>query len=154
MPELTRHRYPEVHEECWHIFYSDAHAGGIAIRTGIPWDEDPWGWSCGFYPPSHRGLQQDGTAVSFEMARTEFEQAWRDYLPRCTEADFKAWRDQRDWTARKYAMWDRGERMLTQKPSSLMQCPCGETFDSRLLKHTMIHVPHITKAHQADETRR
>jgi hypothetical protein len=28
------------------------HAGTIAIRTGIPHDEDPWGWSCGFYPGS------------------------------------------------------------------------------------------------------
>jgi len=27
-----------------------------------------------------------------------------------TEADYQAWRDQRDFTARKYAAWDRGER--------------------------------------------
>ena len=30
--------------------------------------------------------------------------------------------------------------------SSLMTCPCGETFDSRRLEHTVIHVPHITAA--------
>jgi hypothetical protein len=35
-----------------------------------------------------------------------------------------------------------------------MTCPCGETFDGHLLGHTMIHVPHITKANQADEIRR
>jgi hypothetical protein len=28
-----------------------------------------------------------------------------------TEADFQAWRDQRDWTAEKYRRFDRGERM-------------------------------------------
>jgi hypothetical protein len=27
---------------------------------------------------------------------------------RWAEADFQAWRDQRDWTDRKYAMWERG----------------------------------------------
>jgi hypothetical protein len=35
-----------------------------------------------------------------------------------TEADFQAWRDQRDWTARKYAMWERGELMPSQKPNA------------------------------------
>jgi hypothetical protein len=33
-------------------------------------------------------------------------------------ADFQAWRDERDWTARKYAMWETGERMPSQKPGS------------------------------------
>jgi hypothetical protein len=33
-----------------------------------------------------------------------------------TEADFQAWRDARDWNARKYAMWDVGERLPSQKP--------------------------------------
>ena len=32
-------------------------------------------------------------------------------LPNRTEADFQEWRDQRDWTARKYAMWERGEKL-------------------------------------------
>jgi hypothetical protein len=54
--------------------------------------------------------------------------------------------DRRDGTERKYAMWERGERMPSQKPSSLMTCPCGETFDSHRLEHTVIHVPHITAA--------
>jgi hypothetical protein len=67
---------------------------------------------------------------------------------------FAGRRDQRDWTERKYAMWETGEKMPSQKPNSLMRCPCGETFDSHLLEHTVIHVPHITKANQADEIRR
>jgi len=52
MPELTRRRYPEAREECWHIYYGDIHAGTIAIRTGNPHDEDPWEWTGGFYPVS------------------------------------------------------------------------------------------------------
>jgi hypothetical protein len=65
------------------------------------------------------------------------------FLATRTEADFR-WRDQHDWTERKYAMWERGERMPSQKPSSLLRCPCGEVFDSHRLEHTLIHVPHIT----------
>jgi hypothetical protein len=63
-----------------------------------------------------------------------------------TESDFQAWRDQRDWTTRKYAMWQAGERLRSQKPSSLMRCPCGEIFDSHRLENTVIHVPHMTAA--------
>jgi hypothetical protein len=38
------------------------HAGTIEIRTGIPHDENPWGWACGFYPGSHPGECTIGTA--------------------------------------------------------------------------------------------
>jgi hypothetical protein len=50
MPELTRRRSPDTPEECWHIYWGDIRAGIIAKRIGIPFDEDPWGRSCGFYP--------------------------------------------------------------------------------------------------------
>ena len=79
------------------------------------------------------------------------EESWQVYY-----GDVRAGtiaRDQRDWTARKYAMWEAGERFPTQKPSSLMKCPCGETFDSHRLEHTVIHVPHITEAQRAHEIR-
>jgi hypothetical protein len=122
----------------------DIRAGTIAIRSGIPHDEDPWGWSCGFYPGSHPGEHEDGTAPTFEQARADFEDAWHRFLSKRTEADFQAWRDERDWTARKYAMWKAGERIPSQKPNSLMTCPCGETFDSHRLKDTTVHVPHIS----------
>jgi hypothetical protein len=112
----------------------------------VPHHEDPWGWICGFYPGSEPGEYADGTAKTFKQARTDFERAWKVFLSKRTEADFQAWRDQRDWTERKYAMWERGERMPSQMPSSLMTCPCGETFDSHRLEHTVIHVPHITAA--------
>jgi hypothetical protein len=35
----------------------------------------------------------------------------RVFLSSRAEADFQAWRDQRDWTAEKYRRFDRGERM-------------------------------------------
>ena len=43
MPALTRHRYPEYRDECWHIFYGDVDVGTIAIRAGVPVDVDQWG---------------------------------------------------------------------------------------------------------------
>jgi hypothetical protein len=51
------------------ICYGDVHAGTIAIRIGIPHDEDPWGWNCGFYPGSEPGEQTNGTAATFDQAR-------------------------------------------------------------------------------------
>jgi hypothetical protein len=53
---------------------------------------------------------------------------------------------QRDWTERKYATWQRGSRMLSQKPSSLMTCRCGQVFDDHRLEQNLVHVPHISAA--------
>src|SRR4030081_2590801 len=111
MPALTRRRSTDAREECWHVYYGDVHAGTIAIRTGIPRDEDPWGWDCGFYPGSHPGERQSGTAPPFAQARAEFEAAWRVFLSKRPEADFQAWRDHRGWTAEKCRRFDRHERM-------------------------------------------
>jgi hypothetical protein len=47
-------------------------------------------------------------------------------------------------------MRDSGERFPFEKPNSMMRCPCGETFNSHLLEHTMVHVPHIIAAQQSD----
>jgi hypothetical protein len=67
-----------------------------------------------------------------------------------TEADFQTWRDERDWTERKYALWDAGKRL---EPSShgpgkpcrrLMKCPCGEVFDMHGPEAVLMHVPHVT----------
>jgi hypothetical protein len=110
MPQLTRRRYFE-RPSCWHIYFGDVHVGTIAIRSGIPPDEDPWGWSCGFYPGSHPGECTNGSAATFDQARADFEAAWKVFFAKRSEADFQAWRDQRDWTAVKYRRFDRGERM-------------------------------------------
>jgi hypothetical protein len=111
MPELTRRRSDNHRQECWHIFYGDIHAGTITERVGNPRDTERWEWRCGFYPGSHPGEHQSGTAASFAEARADFERAWRVFLSNRTEADFQAWRDQRDWTARKYALWDAGKKL-------------------------------------------
>ena len=143
MPNFIRRRYPQ-RQDCWHVYNGDVHVGTIARRAGVQVDAAPWGWHLGFYPGTGSGEGTAGTANTFDDARADFEAAWRRILPTLTEANLQEWRDQRDWTERKYAMWARGERMPSQKPNSMMRCPCGEMFDSHRLEHTLIHVPHIT----------
>jgi hypothetical protein len=152
MPALSRRRSKHSPQECWHVYYGDVRVGTIAIRIGIPHDEDPWGWDCGFYPGAHPGEHQSGTAMTFEDARVDFECAWQVFLSNRTEADFQAWRDKRDWTARKYALWDAGKRLPPNewepgKPCSrFMKCPCGQVFDMHGPDELFVHVPHIHHA--------
>jgi hypothetical protein len=105
MPALTRRRSNDAQAKSWQIFYGDVQVGTIGIRASVPVDVDQWGWSCGFYPRSHHLEHHDDTAETFEQARADFEAAWRDYLPGCTEADLTEYRRQRDWTAWRCAMW-------------------------------------------------
>jgi hypothetical protein len=72
MPALTRRRYPE-RRDCWHVYYGDVKVGTIAVRSGIPHDEDPWEWVCGFYPGCGPGEHTNGTATTFDEARAGFE---------------------------------------------------------------------------------
>ena len=110
MPDLTRRRYPGRYD-CWHVYYGDVHVGTISRCVGNPGTAEAWQWLCGFYPGSNPGEQRGGTAGTFDQARAEFEAAWRVYLPKRSEADFQAWRDQQAWTAEKYRRFDRGEQM-------------------------------------------
>jgi hypothetical protein len=80
MPELTRRGSPDAPDECWHVFYGDVRVGTIALRTGMPPGEDPWGWACGFYPGSHPRECTDGAAATFAKARADFAAAWRVFL--------------------------------------------------------------------------
>jgi hypothetical protein len=57
-----------------------------------------WQWRCGFYPGSRPGECTNGTADTLEIARADFEAAWRVFLAKRTDADFQAWRDQQAWT--------------------------------------------------------
>jgi hypothetical protein len=151
MPELTRRHYPE-RQDCWHVYYGDVQVGTIAIRTGVPHHADSWGWICGFYPGSEPGEYLDGTAATFDKARADFAAAWRIFLSKRTEADFEAWRDARDWTERKYAMWDAGKKLEPPsygpgKPCSrFRRCHCGDVFDMHCLNENLVHVPHISVA--------
>jgi hypothetical protein len=152
MPTLTRRRYHE-RPDCWHVYYGDVHAGTIARRVGNPHDTDPWQWSCGFHPGSHAGEHTNGTAPTFEAARADFERAWAVFLSNRTEWDFEEYRDARDRTARKYALWDAGEKLPPNewepgKPCSIfMKCPCSNVFNSHRLADNLIHVPHISAVH-------
>jgi len=150
MPELTRRRSEQHREECWHIYFGDVPVGTIAERTGNPHDTDQWEWSCGFYPGSEPGEVSCDTAATFEEARADFERAWQVFLSNRTEADFQAWRDQRDWTARKYALWDAGKRLEPPsygpgKPAHrFRKCPCGEVFIMHGPEEVFLHLPHVT----------
>jgi hypothetical protein len=107
---LTRRR--DLHRpDCWLIHLDDVHVGTIVRAVGTPNATTQWTWSCGFYPGSDPGEQRSGTAPSFEEARAQFKRAWLVFSANRTEADYQVWRDQRDWTARKYAAWDRGEKV-------------------------------------------
>ncbi len=112
MPTLTRRRDPDVRQETdkWLIFYGDVQAGSIMRAVGNPDAAPLWQWHCGFYPGSRPGECSMGTAPTFDQARAAFESAWRVFVSRRTEADFEAWRAQRDWTERKYAAWAQGPR--------------------------------------------
>ena len=119
MPELTRRRSTDAREECWHVYYGDVLAGTIAIGSGNPHDEDPWEWHCGFYPGSHPGEHQDGTAASFDEAapiskpRGSF--FWRSE-PRLM---FRRGVASKIGSLESMSMWQAGEKLPSQKPSTL-----------------------------------
>jgi hypothetical protein len=50
------------------------------------------------FTQTHPGEQTTGAAATFDQARADFEDAWKVLLSKRTEADFQAWRDNRDWT--------------------------------------------------------
>jgi hypothetical protein len=110
MPELTR-KCVRDQPETWHVQYAGVRVGVICQRSGAPPSAEQWEWSCGFYPGSNPGDDRYGVARDFAAARTAFEAAWRNYLPKRSEADLQAWRDQQAWTAEKYRRFDHGERM-------------------------------------------
>jgi hypothetical protein len=114
MPALTRN--VNAQPERWHIHYAGVRVGMIVERSGVANTGEPWEWHCGFYPGSNPGEQRYGPGTSFEAAHAAFEAARR------SEADFQVWRNQQDWTERKNAMWERGERLPSPMPRSLMTC--------------------------------
>jgi hypothetical protein len=104
-------RDPDALQETWLVYLADVHVGTIMRSVGNPNAAPQWQWRCGFYPGSNPGECTSGTAASFDQARIDFEKAWQVFSVKRTEADYQAWRDQRDWTAEKYRRFDRGERM-------------------------------------------
>ncbi len=151
MPELTRRRYNE-RPDCWRIYYGDVRVGTVARRTGNPHDTHPWLWSCGFYPGSHLGEFQNGTASTFDDARADFESAWHAFYRNAARPISK--RGAISAIGLKRSMpCTKLESACHLRSRITMRCPCGEVFDSHKLELTLIHVPHITKAHKANEIR-
>jgi hypothetical protein len=122
---LTRRRDTQSREESWKVYYRDIHVGTIGKRSGIPNDVDPWGWICGFYPGSEPGEHRDGTGATFDEARAGFEEACQTFLAQQTEADFRAYRNHRAFTAWKFRMWDTGMKMPTEIADDRSHCFCG-----------------------------
>ena len=110
MSDLTRRKDPD-RPDCWLIYFGDVHVSTIARSVGNPNAKPQWQWLCGFYPGSRPGEQRGGTQPDFAKARAAFGIAWRIYSATRTETDYQTWRDQRDWTTRKYPMRDRGEQV-------------------------------------------
>jgi hypothetical protein len=149
MPTLTRRR-SEHRQQCWHIYYGDIHVGRLPSASAIRMTPIRGNGTA----VSIRALIRASislTAATFEEARADFERAWLVFLSKRTDADFQKWRDERDWTERKYALWDAGKRLEPPsygpgKPCSrFMKCPCGEVYDMHGPNEVLTHVPHITR---------
>src|SRR5277367_6551443 len=96
MSALTRRLDPDALQETWLVYLTDVHVGAIMRSVGNPNAAPQWQWRCGFYPGSKPGECASGTATSFNQARADFERAWQAFSAKRTEADYQAWRDQRD----------------------------------------------------------
>jgi hypothetical protein len=127
---------------------SHVQVGAITVQSGLPVNAEQWRWDCGFYPASHRGWIRTGYASNFDQARANFEAAWKDYLPGCTEADFLEHRRQRAWTAWKYAMHEAGMPLPTQSTYGRARCFCGATIDMAVT-HQHVHNAHMTDSQHA-----
>jgi hypothetical protein len=125
MPALIRRRGDDPHRETSHVYFGDVRVGSIGERAGVPVDVERWQWSCGFYPPSHRGIREDGIAPSLFEARAAFAAAWARIEPLVTKRDFLDCRRERACTAWKYRMWDCGCRMPAQNRNDRSTCFCG-----------------------------
>ena len=114
-------------------------------------DVDQWGWSCGFHglnPGQHRY----GTAATFDEARAGFEADWQTLQPEIPKDAFDEWRHDRKINAEIRAKRDRGEKLDSEIPSSIMRCICGIRFDSHKPAESYDHRQHLYAA-QAERTR-
>jgi hypothetical protein len=132
MTELTR-RPAKGPDLGWVVYFGDVRVGHIGKRTGVPVSEPQWGWTCGFYPGCDPGQQTNGTGETFEEARAGFEEAWNRLRPTRTEAHFELWRQERDFTAWKYRMQEKGLKLPTQTKNDLARCFCGVEITNRSL---------------------
>src|SRR6266550_6681351 len=150
MPALTRRRSPDAPDECWHVYYGDVRVGTIALRTGMPPGEDPGAGPAASMPapirenaPTAPRPRSTGPAlISRRRGGCSCRTGGRPIFRRGATSGI----------GRRVSMrcGNEAKRMPTQRPGSLMRCPCGEIFNSHLLEHTLIHVPHVTAAQAAN----
>jgi hypothetical protein len=146
MPALTRRRCTNPHQVTWHVYYGDVPVGTIGQRAGVPVDADQWQWSCGFYPGLEPGQHHHGIARTFAEARAGFEADWNWLLPEIPNEAFDEWRQDHEYRMEIKAKRDRGDRLDSEIPSSMMLCACGITFNSHVLAENLTHLPHIYAA--------
>lgn len=143
MPLLTRRRSKDdPHRETWLIYFGDVRIGAIGLRAGVPNSAPQWGWSCGFYPGIDPGEHRSGIAETFDQARADFQAAWGKLVGTRMEADFEAWRRERDWTTWKDQMHDLALPLPTQRPEGIARCFCGEVVTTCTLD------AHVRTAHR------
>ncbi|RZN01686.1 hypothetical protein CWO91_33030 [Bradyrhizobium genosp. SA-3] len=143
MPALTRRRdRNDPHRETWLIYFGDIRVGVVGRRAGVPNSAPQWGWSCGFYPGTAPGEHRNGIAETFDAARTGFEAAWQELAATRSEADYEAWRRQRDWIAWIDRMHDLALPLPAQRPEGIARCFCGEVVTTPTLDS------HIRTAHR------
>ena len=143
MTGLTRRLQPDQHRVCWDILYDDIYVDSIVARAGVPKDVEQWGWYCGFYPVSHRGVRAEGIAASFDEAHAAFEAAWRAPA-QCSEDDFAEHRYHRAFIKWRYRMWSEGRKVPSQT---------GQRHDEVLLRRMIAdktssdHLPRVPHVH-------
>jgi hypothetical protein len=96
MPALTRRRNRDALQETWLIYFGDVRVGAVSRSVGNPNAAPQWQWHCGFYPGSAPGECKSGTAASFRGGARGFRGRMARVSVEPHEADFQAWRDQRD----------------------------------------------------------
>lgn len=143
MPLLIRRRSKDdPHRETWLIYFGDVRVGVIGRRAGVPNSAPQWGWSCGFHPGTDRGEHRRGVAETFDQARVSFQAAWEELVATRKEADYEAWRRQRDWTTWKDRMHSLALPLPTQLAEGIARCFCGEVVSIRTLD------AHVRTAHR------
>lgn len=101
--------------------------GSIAWQTSAH-HRGFWQWSC----PGGTGQ-----AASRDEAMAAIREAWN-----APDKALAAMREQQEWTANKYALWDAGYR--SQMGKGPVRCKCGALFDPGDHRQTMAHIEHIT----------
>jgi hypothetical protein len=118
MPELTRHRDPDL-PDIRRILADGVDIGSIG-RRHRHFKSPSWIWSI------RLGISRAGAADTFEAARDDFEAAWKAAVSSTrVAADLATARIEKAFTRWKYTMWDRGMKMPTQMPSGISRCFCG-----------------------------